>query len=148
MYTNIVTGTNGTPRAQQAAAVAADLARVHGADLHLVWAYRRVTESAGAFAGPDVMAAAIVSDRDVEQAVEAELQAAAGELARDGLKVHTHAICGTAADALIQVAEAEGAEVIVVGNKGMHGARRMLGSIPNTVAHHAGCSVLIVPTDR
>jgi nucleotide-binding universal stress UspA family protein len=35
---------------------------------------------------------------------------------------------------------------IVVGNKGMRGARRVLGSVPNSVAHLAPCSVLIVDT--
>ena len=38
-------------------------------------------------------------------------------------------------------------EVIVVGNRGMTGMRRMLGSVPNTISHHAPCSVLIVQTD-
>ncbi|HYM57252.1 MAG TPA: universal stress protein [Solirubrobacteraceae bacterium] len=37
-----------------------------------------------------------------------------------------------------------GADLIVVGNKGMH--RRVLGSIPNTVSHRAECDVLIVQT--
>jgi nucleotide-binding universal stress UspA family protein len=36
--------------------------------------------------------------------------------------------------------------MIVVGNKGMRGARRVLGSVPNRVSHHAACCVLIVQT--
>jgi nucleotide-binding universal stress UspA family protein len=45
------------------------------------------------------------------------------------------------------VAETEGADLIVVGNKGMTGARRfLLGNVPNKVSHHAPCSVLIVRT--
>jgi nucleotide-binding universal stress UspA family protein len=50
------------------------------------------------------------------------------------------------AEALISVADREGADLIVVGNKGMKGARRVLGSVPNSVAHRAHCSVLILPT--
>jgi nucleotide-binding universal stress UspA family protein len=38
------------------------------------------------------------------------------------------------------------ADLVVVGNKGMQGGRRFLGSVPNTVSHHAPCSVLIVDT--
>jgi nucleotide-binding universal stress UspA family protein len=54
-----------------------------------------------------------------------------------------------AADALLDVAERVGAEMIVVGNKGMHGTRRLLiGSVPNTVSHRARCNVLIVATDQ
>jgi nucleotide-binding universal stress UspA family protein len=34
----------------------------------------------------------------------------------------------------------------VVGNKGMTGARRLLGSVPNKVTHHAECNVMVVRT--
>jgi nucleotide-binding universal stress UspA family protein len=44
------------------------------------------------------------------------------------------------------VAEAVDADLIVVGNRGMKGTRRLLGSVPNTVAHHAACDVLVVDT--
>jgi len=41
------------------------------------------------------------------------------------------------------------ASLIVVGNKGMHGARRfVMGNVPNKVSHQARCNVLIVATDR
>ena len=44
------------------------------------------------------------------------------------------------------IAGEEGAQIIVVGNRGMAGARRVLGSVPNRVSHRARCGVLIVPT--
>ena len=54
---------------------------------------------------------------------------------------------GDAADAILDVAEEQAADLIVVGNKGMTGAKRfLLGSVPNKVSHHAPCSVLIVRT--
>lgn len=46
----------------------------------------------------------------------------------------------------MDVAEREKADLIVVGNKGMAGVRRVLGSVPNSVAHQAPCSVMIVQT--
>ena len=56
-------------------------------------------------------------------------------------------MAGEAADALIGVAEETGADLIVVGNRGMSGARRfVLGSVPNTVSHHCPCILLIVDT--
>ena len=56
---------------------------------------------------------------------------------------------GDAADAILDVAEEQRADLIVVGNKGMTGAKRfLLGSVPNKVSHHAPCSVLIVRTHR
>ena len=63
--------------------------------------------------------------------------------------VSSHAVQKDPADALIDVAEETGATMIVVGNKGMHSARRfVLGNVPNKVSHQARCSVLIVATDR
>ncbi len=50
------------------------------------------------------------------------------------------------ADALLQVAREVDASTIVVGNKGMSGGRRLLGSVPNKVSHEARCNVLIVAT--
>jgi nucleotide-binding universal stress UspA family protein len=54
---------------------------------------------------------------------------------------------GDAADAILDVAEEQQCDLIVVGNKGMTGAKRfLLGSVPNKISHHAPCSVLIVRT--
>ena len=61
--------------------------------------------------------------------------------------VITHPREGEAADAILDVAEEQRADLIVVGNKGMTGAKRfLLGSVPNKVSHHAPCSVLIIRT--
>jgi len=61
--------------------------------------------------------------------------------------VETFARQGDAADAILDVAEEQRSDLIVVGNKGMTGAKRfLLGSVPNKVSHHAPCSVLIVRT--
>jgi nucleotide-binding universal stress UspA family protein len=63
-----------------------------------------------------------------------------------GLKVELHARSGPPAAVLVRHAEEVGADLIVVGSKGMQGARRLIGSIPNTVAHSASCHVLIAKT--
>jgi nucleotide-binding universal stress UspA family protein len=55
---------------------------------------------------------------------------------------------GDPSDALLNVAKEVGATTIVVGNRGMRGGRRVLGSVPNTVSHKANCNVLIVQTDQ
>ena len=79
--------------------------------------------------------------------VDATLSAAADEVRGAGLDVETFAREGDPADAILDVAEEREADLIVVGNKGMTGARRfLLGSVPNKVSHHAPCSVLIVRT--
>ena len=74
---------------------------------------------------------------------EARLDAEAAGVAR----VETFARLGDAADAILDVAEEQGSDLIVVGNKGMSGAKRfLLGSVPNKVSHHAPCSVMIIRT--
>jgi nucleotide-binding universal stress UspA family protein len=60
--------------------------------------------------------------------------------------VTTHAVAGHPATAILSVAETVAADLIVVGNRGMKGTRRVLGSIPNHVSHHAACAVLVVDT--
>jgi nucleotide-binding universal stress UspA family protein len=65
----------------------------------------------------------------------------------EGLTAEAHAVPGNAADAILDAAQTVDADLIVVGSKGMTGARRVLGSVPNSVAHGASAAVLIVKTD-
>ena len=65
----------------------------------------------------------------------------------EGIATEHHALTGSASDAILATANDVGADLIVVGSKGMKGARRVLGSVPNSVAHGAPCDVLIVKTN-
>ena len=67
-------------------------------------------------------------------------------ISKEGVEAKYYPAAGDAAEAIVRVADQIGADLIVVGNKGMKGVRRVLGSVPNSVAHHANCSVLIVDT--
>ena len=50
-------------------------------------------------------------------------------------------------DAIVAAAEAENADVLVVGNLGMSGRREfLLGNVPNRVSHNSRCTVVIVNT--
>jgi nucleotide-binding universal stress UspA family protein len=64
----------------------------------------------------------------------------------EGVNAHGHAIPGDAVDVILDTAVGVGADLIIVGSKGMRGARRYLGSVPNSVAHGAHCAVLVVKT--
>ena len=145
-FQSIVVGTDGSETAKKAVATAADLAKQGGGELHIVMAAAQVPESrlrserAGV---PDDVAHTVNPNEDTE----AELKEEATNLEGEGIKVHTHPKSGDPADAIIDVAEANGADLIVVGNKGMTGAKRFfLGAVPNKISHHAPCSVLIVRT--
>ena len=79
--------------------------------------------------------------------VDATLRDAAEKIQGAGVEVEIYARQGDPADAILDVAEEQGADLIIVGNKGMTGAKRfLLGSVPNKVSHHAPCSVMIIRT--
>jgi nucleotide-binding universal stress UspA family protein len=146
MYDSIVVGTDGSDTAKEAVRQAAELAKTVGASLHLVSAYEPVPEGRlrqERQQVPDDMQWMVNPKEDVE----ATLKDAAGELEEQGVKVDTYAREGDPADAILDVAEEQNADLIVVGNKGMTGARRfLLGSVPNKVSHHAPSSVMIIRT--
>jgi nucleotide-binding universal stress UspA family protein len=139
----IVVGTDGSETAKEAVNEAIRLAKAFGADLHIVSAYKplRGAHVSGAPAG-----AAKVWQPLPDSRVEAILQEAAAAVRLRDVPVKTHLSEDEPADALLSVASDVDANLIVVGNRGMQGARRVLGSVPNKVAHHAPCNVLIVAT--
>ncbi len=148
MFASIVVGTDGSETAREAVRQAVELAARLGARLRIVSAYEpvpaaRLREEAREV--PLDLEWAINPREDVD----ATLREAA-EAARDGgVDAETYARQGDPADAILDVAEEQGADLIVVGNKGMTGARRfLLGSVPNRVSHHAPCSVLIIRTTQ
>jgi nucleotide-binding universal stress UspA family protein len=144
MADQIVVGTDGSDSAKVAVEEAVRLAKLLGAELHVVSSFKplRGARIAGAPEG-----AAKVWAPLPDSGVEAILgEAAAGIRIRE-VPVETHAREEEPADALLRVAEDVGAKMIVVGSRGMHGARRVLGSVPNEVSHKAHCNVLIVATD-
>jgi nucleotide-binding universal stress UspA family protein len=79
--------------------------------------------------------------------VEASHNALVKRLNKEGISCKTHGLAEDAADAIMEVAEREEADLIVVGNRGLSSAKRfLLGNVPNKITHHAPCSVLVVHT--
>jgi nucleotide-binding universal stress UspA family protein len=146
MIGSIVVGTDGSETAGEAVRQATELAGALKATVHLVSAYEPVPEGRlrdERVQVPDDMQWMINPREDVD----ATLKEAAGEIEKNGLAVETYAREGDPADAILDVAEEQNADLIVVGNKGMTGAKRfLLGSVPNKVSHHAPCSVMIIRT--
>jgi nucleotide-binding universal stress UspA family protein len=143
---SIVVGTDGSDTAADAVKEALRLTKLVSGELHIVSAYEplRGTKVVG---GPELSAAIVTSLPDSE--VDRILAEAAALARIDGAIVHTHAIRKSPADALLEVADGVEADLIVVGSRGMHGAKRLvLGSVPNSVSHRARCNVLIVATDN
>jgi nucleotide-binding universal stress UspA family protein len=146
MFKSIVVGTDGSDTANQAVRQAVDLARAVGAKLELVSAYEPVPAqrlSEERRQAPEDLQWAINPREDVD----ATLEAAAAISREAGVPVNVYPRQGDPADAILDIAEEREADLIVVGNKGMTGAKRfLLGSVPNKVSHHAPCSVLIIRT--
>ena len=147
MYGSIVVGTDGSDTAKEAVRQATELAKAMGSKVLLVSAYEPVPESRLRNERNEVPTDVswMVNPREDVQAV---LDAEAERIGSAGVgEVETFAREGDPADAILDVAEETKADLIVVGNKGMTGARRfLLGSVPNKVSHHAPCNVMIVRT--
>jgi nucleotide-binding universal stress UspA family protein len=149
VYTQIVVGTDGSETAGVAVHHAAQLAKLSGATLHIVHAYRPVgVGEAAIVASSGAMSIDVTGINNGIADNAAQVCAhAASAVERGDVKVETHAVPGEPSDALLTVAHDVGADLLVVGNRGMSGARRfVLGSVPNKISHHAPCSVLIVDT--
>jgi nucleotide-binding universal stress UspA family protein len=141
----IVVGTDGSATAQVAVDRAGDMAQALGVDIHVVSSYASTSAGEWMAAAGGVAVADVAMERGQARAEEI-VASARDQLSARGLRVLTHVCCGEPAQALVTIAHDENAQIIVVGNRGMTGARRVLGSVPNRVAHHARCGVLIVPT--
>lgn len=146
MFRSIVVGTDGSDTAAQAVRQAVDLAGAVGAKLELVSAYSPVSQQRlgeERRQAPEDLQWAINPREDVD----ATLEAAATVAREAGVAVEVFPRQGDPADAILDVAEEREADLIIVGNKGMTGAKRfLLGSVPNKVSHHAPCSVMIIRT--
>lgn len=146
MFTRIVVGTDGSETAGVAVEQAIELAKATGGSLEIVSAYEPVSAQRMREELREAPAD-IQHEINPREDVNIVLEAAAGAAEKQGVEVRTHALQAAPADAILNVAEDTKADLIVVGNKGMTGARRfLLGSVPNNVSHHAPCSVLVVRT--
>jgi nucleotide-binding universal stress UspA family protein len=137
VFQTVVVGADQSDTATEAVRQAIELVKLTGGRLHIVSAYRphQLNTSGGEERE--------LASGDLAESVLADHSSRARAA---GIEAEIHARSGPAAEAICDVAAEVGADLIVVGNKGMAGVRRVLGSVPNSVAHHAPCSVLIADT--
>jgi len=136
MISTVAVGTDGSPTAAEAVRVAAEMAQRFGSELVLLSAFQ---ESVPPSEPDEVQWAWSSSARTREILARAE-----EDLKRDGITCKLLVDQGDPAEVLVRLATECGADVLVIGNRGM--GRRMLGSVPNTVSHKAPCSVFVVKT--
>jgi len=141
VFKTVVVGADDSPTAAEAVRKAIALVKLTDGQLHIVTAYKPQRFSSSD-ADVDEYLKSIGSDALAESLL-AELT---GLARAEGVRAEAHALTRAPADAICEVAAQVNADLIVVGNKGMQGMRRVLGSVPNSVAHQAPCDVLIAFT--
>ena len=124
MYERILVGTDGSATAERAVDRAVEIATATGARLTIL------TASASPERGAKVV------------------EATAARVADSGVEIDTIVSSSDPATAIVDAGDGGGYDLVVLGNKGMTGARRFLpiGAVPNKVSHHLGTSLLIVRT--
>jgi nucleotide-binding universal stress UspA family protein len=142
MFSSIVVGTDGSKTADRALTRALELARLTGGRLHVVSAYSPAPAKVSGAPASEVAEWSVGPDFEVEGV----LDRAGGRARSEGVEIKAHSPKGDPADAILAVAKEIDADLIVLGSRGMQGARRVLGSVPNKVSHRAPCDVLIVQT--
>ena len=143
MIATVAVGTDGSDTAEKAVDAALDLAERYGAKVVFISAYRPVDEARLRREMRDVPAGHQWRINPTQD-VDALLKEAEEKADERGIEWASEASEGDPADVLVALADKHGADVIVVGNKGMD--RKVLGSVPNTISHKATCSVFIVKT--
>jgi nucleotide-binding universal stress UspA family protein len=138
VFKTILVAADGSVTAARAVATAVELVKTLGGSLHVMTAYH--PESVKVEKLPDEYMDRVTDPADLL------LERLRASIVSEGVDAKYYPAAGDAADAIVRVADQIGADLIVVGNKGMKGMRRVLGSVPNSVAHQANCSVLIVDT--
>ena len=143
MVQTVAVGTDGSGTADKAVEFAIDLAARYEAKIVFISAYVPVSETRlkrEARDAPEELQWTINPAEDVD----ATLRDCEERAEERGLRWASEARQGDPAKILVELAADNGADVLVIGNKGME--RRVLGSVPNSVSHNAPCSVLIVKT--
>ena len=143
MVQTVAVGTDGSGTADKAVEFAIEMAARYEARIVFISAYVPVRESRlkrEARDAPEDLQWTINPAEDVDATLrECEERAEA-----KGLRWASEAREGDPAKILVELADSNDADVLVIGNKGMN--RKVLGSVPNTVSHNAPCSVMIVKT--
>ena len=143
MVATVAVGTDGSGTADKAVEFAIDMAARYQARIVFISAYVPVRGSRlerEARDAPDDLQWTINPAEDVD----ATLRECEERAEEKGLRWASEAREGDPAKILVQLAETNSADVLVIGNKGME--RKLLSSVPNSVSHNAPCSVLIVKT--
>lgn len=138
MFNLIVVPLDGSAHSLRALDCARELADTHGSKLVLLHAFQQTSDLRGSEGFNQMVGK---RKRKGEQILEAAVQ----RIGRTSFDVEQDLLEGPAADAIISVVETRGADLVVMGTRGMGSLKGMVfGSVSTKVSHHAPCSVLVV----
>lgn len=138
MFSCIVFATDGSEHSRRALTYARDLTKLHQAELYLVHVYPRVSDLLGTKEYDSIVQHRIAAG-------DAIIEEAGAVLEQAGIVYHAELLEGPMAEAIINVAETRGADLIIIGARGKSSLEGLLlGSVSQKVIHHAACPVLVV----
>jgi nucleotide-binding universal stress UspA family protein len=141
----ILLATDGSEEAALAAQSAADLAARTASELHVTHVGKALSQGgfvAGVDVGPLPTGSQELLDKEAKELLQAQLE----RMREAGASVtEAHLMSGRADEEIIFRAEQVGADLVVVGSRGLGGVRRaLMGSVSDSVVRHAHCPVLLV----
>jgi nucleotide-binding universal stress UspA family protein len=136
VISTVAVGTDGSETASEAVRQAAEFARRFDAKLVLLSAFKESAPPPDADEAQWAYSPA-AQLREILSRTEAQMN-------EQGIECSTAVEEGEPAEVLVRLADECNADVLVIGNRGVQ--RKVLGSVPNSVAHKADCSVLVVKT--
>ena len=140
MLSTIAVGTDGTATASKAVEAAAEIAQRFEAKLVLLSAAQDLRQTVA----PSGQSEEVQWATNPDSVLREMLSRTEQDMRDRNIECTTLIDEGDPADVLTRLAEDCNADLLVIGNRGMH--RRVLGSVPNTVTHRAPCSVYVVKT--
>jgi nucleotide-binding universal stress UspA family protein len=144
-YGTVIVGTDGSETAKLAVRHAGRLAGALGASLTVVTAFEPTDDDVARKSRAPDDVRWMLTDRGLAEEKAREGRTLAKAEGASEVRVETEA--GDPAQIIVNTAREADADLVIVGSKGLTSpARFLLGSVANTVSHHAPCDVLIVHT--
>jgi nucleotide-binding universal stress UspA family protein len=143
MFSRILVAVDGSEYSERALHQAIDIARCFGGKMVVAHVVPRQTY---AFAASEAgVAAMAVITKDLRSEGESILRKAHETAEKAGIQTDTRLLDGVPAEQILQLAEKEQFDLIVVGSRGLAGVKAfLLGSVSDKISHHAKRPVLIV----
>ena len=143
MFSTILVAVDGSPFAEKALKCAVDLTKKYGAKLIILHTVlRRFYAVTPSEAG---VLATTVFVKEMEAEGQEIIKKAEDYAKSEGVNYVSRLVQGVPADEIVKSATVEGADLIVIGRRGLTEVRAfLLGSVSDKVSHHAKCPILIV----